>query len=136
LIGITSEAVGGGYAASTLQQGILMLLPFTPDQFQEVFAAYNCAVWPARLVALGVIEAHLQVGHDLVDRLPTAFLLPPLDLRFATGNELGLHTTPSRGRDDRLLDELGQRLAFTQDGLDFRTDLGLDANGIGGRAHC
>jgi len=85
-----------------------MLPPFTPEQFQEVFAAYNRAVWPAQLVALGVIEARLQVGHDLVDRLPTAFLLRPLDRRFATGNELGLHTTPSRGRDDRLLDELGQ----------------------------
>jgi hypothetical protein len=33
-----------------------MLLPFTPDQFLEVFAAYNRAVWPAQLVAylLGV----------------------------------------------------------------------------------
>jgi hypothetical protein len=28
-----------------------MLLPFTPDQFLEVFAAYNRAVWPAQLVA-------------------------------------------------------------------------------------
>jgi Family of unknown function (DUF6064) len=28
-----------------------MLLPFTPDQFLEVFAAYNRAVWPAQIVA-------------------------------------------------------------------------------------
>jgi hypothetical protein len=62
--------------------------------------------------------------------------LPPLDRRLARSDELGLHATPSRGRDDRLLDELGQRLALAQDSLDFCTDLGLDANGReGGGAH-
>jgi antitoxin ParD1/3/4 len=34
--------------------------------------------------------------------------LPPLDRRLARSDELGLHATPSRGRDDRLLDELEQ----------------------------
>jgi hypothetical protein len=41
-----------------------MLLPFTPDQFMAVFAAYNMAVWPAQLVAyvlgLGMVLALLQ----------------------------------------------------------------------------
>jgi hypothetical protein len=41
-----------------------MLLPFTPDQFLAVFAAYNLAVWPAQLVAcllgLGMVLALLR----------------------------------------------------------------------------
>jgi Family of unknown function (DUF6064) len=41
-----------------------MLLPFTPDQFLAVFAAYNLAVWPAQLVAyllsLGMVVALLR----------------------------------------------------------------------------
>ena len=61
--------------------------------------------------------------------MPAALLLPSLDRRLATGDELSLHATPGRGRDDRLLDELGQRLALAQDSLDFGPDLGLDANG-------
>ena len=78
----------------------------------------------------------MQVGHDLVDRVPAAFLLPPLDCRLATDDELGLHAPPGSGRDDRLLDELRQRLALAQDSLDFGTDLGRDANGgKGGRGH-
>lgn len=86
--------------------------------------------------ALRVIEARLQVGHDLVDPLPAAFLLPALNRRLATSDELGLHAAPSGGRDDRLLDELGQRLAIAQDSLDFGTDLRLDADGWKGcRAH-
>ncbi len=35
----------------TLPWDVLMLLPFTPDQFLAVFAAYNFAVWPAPVVA-------------------------------------------------------------------------------------
>ena len=46
-----------------------------------------------------------------------------------SGDELGRHTSPGRGRDRRLLDELGQRLTLVQDSLDFANDLGLDANG-------
>jgi hypothetical protein len=41
-----------------------MLLPFTPDQFLAVFAAYNLAVWPVQLVAyllsLGMVLALLR----------------------------------------------------------------------------
>lgn len=41
-----------------------MPLPFTPDQFLAVFAAYNLAVWPAQLVAyllgLGMVLALLR----------------------------------------------------------------------------
>ena len=86
--------------------------------------------------APGFIEARLEVGHDRVDRMPAAFLLPTRDRHLATADELGLHATPSRGRDDRLLDELGQRLALAQDRLDFGPDRGLDANGgKGGGAH-
>ena len=55
--------------------------------------------------------------------------LPAFDCRFATGDELGLHTARSRGRDDGLPDELGQGLALAQDSLDLGTDLGLDTNG-------
>jgi len=48
----------------TLQWDVSMLLPFTPDQFLAVFAAYNLAVWPAQLVAyliaLGMVLALLQ----------------------------------------------------------------------------
>jgi len=29
----------------------LDMLPFTPAQFQSVFAAYNDAIWPAQIVA-------------------------------------------------------------------------------------
>ena len=40
-----------------------MLLPFTPDQLLEVFAAYNRAVWPAQFVAylLGVGMVHAML---------------------------------------------------------------------------
>ena len=48
----------------TLPQGVSMLLPFTPDQFLEVFAAYNRAVWPAQPVAyllgVGIVLALLR----------------------------------------------------------------------------
>jgi hypothetical protein len=41
-----------------------MLLPFTPEQFLEVFAAYNRSVWPAQVIAyllgLGMVLAMLQ----------------------------------------------------------------------------
>jgi hypothetical protein len=78
----------------------------------------------------------LHAGQDIVDRAASAFLLPALYRRLAAGDEFGLHATPGRGRDDRLLDELGQRLAFAQDGLDFGPDLGLDTDGRkSGRAH-
>ena len=88
-------------------------------------------------MALGAIEARLQVVHDIVDRVPATFVLPSRNRRFATSDELGLHTTPSCGRDDSLLDELGQRLALAQYRLDLGPDLGLDTNGgDGGRAHC
>jgi len=30
------------------------MLPFTREQFLEVFASYNTAVWPAQLVAYGI----------------------------------------------------------------------------------
>ena len=67
---------------------------------------------------------------------PPPLLLPSLDRRLATGDELGLNATPRRGCDDHLLDELRQRLALAQDSLNFGPDLGLDANGRkGGRAH-
>jgi len=76
-----------------------------------------------------VVKATLQAGHDLVDRAAAAFLLPTLYRRFAAVDELGLHATPSCGSNDRPLDELGQRLAFTQDGFYFGANLGLDAGG-------
>jgi len=48
----------------TLLWDVPMLLPFTPDQFLAVFAAYNLAVWPAQLVAyllgLGMVLALLR----------------------------------------------------------------------------
>jgi hypothetical protein len=33
------------------------MLPFSPDQFFEVFARYNAAIWPAHVIAeiLGVV---------------------------------------------------------------------------------
>lgn len=51
----------------TLPWDVPMLLPFTPDQFLAVFAAYNLAVWPAQLVAyllsLGMVLALLRPTH-------------------------------------------------------------------------
>jgi len=48
----------------TLPWDVPMLLPFTPDQFVAVFAAYNLAVWPAQFVAyllgLGMVLALLR----------------------------------------------------------------------------
>ena len=45
-----------------------MLLPFTHDQFIEVFAAYNAAIWPVQVVAallgLGVCVAVARGGTD------------------------------------------------------------------------
>lgn len=61
--------------------------------------------------------------------MPAAFLLPALNRSLATSDQLGLHAAPSCCRDDRLLDELGQRLALAQDSFDFGTDLGLDTDG-------
>jgi hypothetical protein len=41
-----------------------MQLPFTIDQFFDVFRRYNLTVWPAQwvLVTLGVVAAALAVG--------------------------------------------------------------------------
>ena len=91
-----------------------------------MWASPACALCSS---TLRVIEACLQVGHDLVDTLPAAFLLPALNRRLATRDELGLHAAPSCGRDDRFLNELGQSLAIAQDSLDFGTDLRLDTDG-------
>lgn len=81
---------------------------------------------------LGFIQARLQTVHDFVDRVPAAFALPALDGSLTAGDELGLRTTPGRGSDDCLLDELGQRFAITQHRLDFGSDPGLNADGGGG----
>lgn len=50
-----------------------MLLPFTPDQFLEVFADYNRSVWPAQFVAyllgVGMLVALLRpsgLSHQVV----------------------------------------------------------------------
>jgi len=52
-----------------------MLLPFTPDQFLEVFATYKLAVWPAQLIAylLGVTMA----GELVVPANMRLLCLPP-----------------------------------------------------------
>jgi len=68
--------------------------------------------------------------------MPTTGVFPTFDGSFAAIDELRLDTTPRSGRNDRHLDELGQRFALAQDGLDFGPDFGFDANGWeGGRAH-
>jgi hypothetical protein len=61
--------------------------------------------------------------------VPVAFVLPALDRRLATVDELGLHAATGRGRDDRRLAELGQWLTFAQDSLDVGPDFGLDSDG-------
>jgi hypothetical protein len=61
--------------------------------------------------------------------VPTTFLLPAFDRRLATGDKLGLHTPPSRSRNDGLLDELGQGLALAQHSLDFSAHFWLDTDG-------
>jgi transcription elongation GreA/GreB family factor len=58
----------------------------------------------------------------------TALSFPTLNRGLAAIDELGLRSTPGCGRDDCLLDELRQRLAFTQDCLDFGPNLGLDTD--------
>jgi hypothetical protein len=59
---------------ATLPWDVLMLLPFTPDEFLAVFAAYNLAVWPAQFVAYllscGMVLALLRTTgstHQIVD---------------------------------------------------------------------
>jgi hypothetical protein len=37
-------------------------LPFTIDQFLDVFRRYNSAVWPSQLVLLGLAVAALAFG--------------------------------------------------------------------------
>jgi len=60
--------------------------------------------------------------------MPTTGVFPTFDGSFAAIDELRLDTTPGSGRNDRLLDELGQRFALAQDGLDFGPDFRLDAD--------
>jgi len=35
------------------------MIPFTAEQFFEVFAAYNRGIWPAQLVLVGLAGGHL-----------------------------------------------------------------------------
>ena len=58
---------------------------------------------------------------------PTCF--PTLYCCLAAIDELGLHATPRCSRNDRLLDELGQRLAVAQDGFRLRPEPLADADG-------
>ncbi len=61
--------------------------------------------------------------------MPVTLALSAFNRRLATGDKLGLHTSLSRGRDDGLLDGLGQRLAIVQGCLNFRADCWLDTDG-------
>ena len=63
---------------------------------------------------------------------PAALLLPPLYCCLAAIDELGLHATPGCSRGDRLLDELGRRLAVAQDGFDLGRTSGSTRMGKGG----
>jgi len=86
---------------------------------------YTVVTGPARCAArrFRVFKAPLQADHDLVDRCGRRLLLPTIDSRLARLTNSACNATPSCGRDDRLLDELGQRLAFAQDSLDFGPEL-------------
>ena len=75
----------------------------------------------------------LQVCHDLIDCMSAAYLLPSLDRGLAASNELGLHAASGSRGNDRLFDELGERLTLPQDGLDFGPNLWLNADGGEGR---
>ena len=81
----------------------------------------------------GVIQTSLQVCHDLIDRVPAADLLPSIYCGLATSNELGLNTAPGGSGNDRLFDELGERFALPQNGLDVGSNLWLNTDGRKGR---
>jgi hypothetical protein len=47
-----------------------MSMPFTADQFFEVFAAYNAAIWPVQIIAyaLGLIAVALLLSNWLIGK--------------------------------------------------------------------
>ena len=57
-----------------------MPLPFKPNQFLEVFAAYNRAVWPAQLVGLAVMWLWTGVAYHA----PFFARINPAAIAFAT----------------------------------------------------
>jgi hypothetical protein len=97
-------------------------------QIEHSLRGHEASSGTIRSLPPRLVEPRLKLSHHLIDLMAATFSLPSLARSLAIVDEVGLRPAPRRRRDNRLLD-VGQRLTPTQNGFDFRTNFGLDADG-------